>query len=60
MSKSRLIFLIFLFVPFFINSQDNTPFVVYEFDKDPDYKMRMLTLKKLEKRSPSIKTFIIG
>lgn len=58
MSKSRLIFLFFLFVSFFVNSQDNTPFVVYDFDKDPDYKMRMLTLKKLEKRSPSIKTFI--
>tara|TARA_A100001011_G_scaffold77986_1_gene80390 strand:+ start:1672 stop:2535 length:864 start_codon:yes stop_codon:yes gene_type:complete len=44
--------------PFFLISQEINPFVMYDFDKDPIYKMKMLNLKKSEKKESSIETFI--
>jgi tetratricopeptide (TPR) repeat protein len=57
MSSSKL-FLFFFIMPLFVFSQEITPFVTYDFHKDPIYKIKMLDLKKLEKKDPSIKTFI--
>jgi tetratricopeptide (TPR) repeat protein len=57
MSSSKL-FLFFFIMPLFVFSQEITPFVTYDFDKDSIYKIKMLDLKKLEKKDPSIKTFI--
>jgi len=57
MSSSKL-FLFFFNMPLFVFSQEITPFVTYDFDKDSIYKIKMLDLKKLEKKDPSIKTFI--
>jgi tetratricopeptide (TPR) repeat protein len=45
-------------MPLFIFSQEINPFVTYDFNKDPIYKIKMLDLKKLEKKASSIKTFI--
>ena len=55
-SKSFLFF--FIIIPIFVFSQETTPFVTYDFHKDSIYKIKMLDLKKLEKKDPSIKTFI--
>ena len=57
MSSSKL-FLFFFIMPLFVFSQEITPFVTYDFDKDSIYRIKMLDLKKLEKKDPSIKTFI--
>lgn len=57
MSSSKL-FLFFFIMPLFVFSQEINPFVTYDFDKDSIYKIKMLDLKKLEKKDPSIKTFI--
>ena len=57
MTSSRF-FLFFVIMPLFLLSQEITPFVTYDFDKDPIYKMKMLDLKKSEKKDPSIKTLI--
>ena len=57
MTSSRF-FLFLVIMPLFLLSQEITPFVTYDFDKDPIYKMKMLDLKKSEKKDPSIKTLI--
>ena len=58
MSSSNSFLFFFIIIPFFIFSQEITPFVTYDFHKDPVYKIKMVDLKKLEKNAPSIKTFI--
>ena len=58
MSSSNSFLFFFIIMPLFIFSQEITPFVTYDFHKDPIYKIKMLDLKKLEKKSSSIKTFI--
>jgi len=57
MTSSRF-FLFFVIMPLFLVSQEITPFVTYDFDKDPIYKMKMLDLKKSENKDTSIKTLI--
>ena len=57
MISSRF-FLFLVIMPFFLLSQEITPFVTYDFDKDPIYKMKMLDLKRSERKDPSIKTLI--
>ena len=58
MSSSNSFFFFFIIMPLFIFSQEINPFVTYDFHKDPIYKIKMLDLKKLEKKASSIKTFI--
>lgn len=58
MSSSKLFLFFFVMNPFFLISQEINPFVMYDFDKDPIYKMKMLNLKKSEKKESSIETFI--
>jgi tetratricopeptide (TPR) repeat protein len=58
MSSSNSFLFFFIIMPLFIFSQEITPFVTYDFDKDSIYRIKMLDLKKLEKKDPSIKTFI--
>ena len=58
MSSYNLFFFFFVIIPFFGISQVTSPFVMYDHDKDPNYKMQILTLKNAEKNDASIKTFI--
>ena len=58
MSSLKLFLFFFVMNPFFLISQEINPFVMYDFDKDPIYKMKMLNLKKSEKKESSIETFI--
>ena len=41
----------------FVISQKKSPFVVYDFDKDFNYKKKITALKKNEKKTFSMKTF---
>ena len=43
----------------FVISQKKSPFVVYDFDKDFNYKKKITALKKNGKKTFSMKTFFL-
>tara|TARA_B100000945_G_C20397521_1_gene605591 strand:- start:821 stop:1720 length:900 start_codon:yes stop_codon:yes gene_type:complete len=57
MDSSRFFFFFFFITHLFVISQEKSPFVVYDFDKDSNYKKKITALKKIEKKSFSMKTF---
>ena len=57
MGNSRFFFFFFFMAHLFVISQKKSPFVVYDFDKDFNYKKKITALKKNEKKTFSMKTF---
>ena len=57
MGSSRFFFFFFFMTHLFVISQKKSPFVVYDFDKDFNYKKKITALKKNEKKTFSMKTF---
>ena len=56
MTSSRLFLSLFVLLPLFFSAQQKTPFVIYDYDKDLDYKKELLVLKKADKNNTTITT----
>ena len=56
MTSSRLFLSLFVLLPLFFYAQQKTPFVIYDYDKDLDYKKELLVLKKADKNNTTITT----
>lgn len=56
MTSYRLFLSLFVLLPLFFYAQQKTPFVIYDYDKDLDYKKELLVLKKADKNNTTITT----